>query len=181
MQLEYWLRRRDVQRWLGVAVLLLIAGLSGRIGDKVRAPDVPTGGVEGYPRLVDGDSFHLGRDEVRLKGIDAPEGKQTCRRAGKEWSCGEDSRAELQRLIGGQKIICQVAERDQHGRLLGYCTAGTRDLNGGMVSSGMALSYGGYIKEETAAKLARRGLWGSEFQRPREWRREHGIGGRGGV
>ncbi len=116
-----------------------------------------------------------------MKGIDAPEGKQTCLRGGRDWSCGEAARSELQRLIGGQKVDCQVHERDQHNRLLAVCSTGGRDLNAAMVASGMALSYGGYIKEETAAKLARRGLWGSEFQRPREWRREHGIGGRGGV
>ena len=181
MQLDYWLRRRDVQRWIGILVLAVIAGLSGRGGDKVRPPDIAGDSVEGYPKLVDGDSFHLGNYEVRMKGIDAPEGRQTCLKDGRNWSCGEAARAELQRLIGGQKIVCKVDGRDQHNRVLGYCSAGGRDLNAGMVASGMALSYGGYLKEETAAKLARRGLWVSEFQRPREWRREHGIGGPGRV
>jgi endonuclease YncB( thermonuclease family) len=180
MQLESWLKRRDVQRWLGVLALILIAifGQQQRgQGPDPRAP-LPAGNtVEGHPGLVDGDSFHLGRDEVRLKGIDAPEGRQTCRRDGREWRCGEAARTELARLIGGQKVVCRVVERDQHGRLLAQCSAGGRDLNAGMVASGMALAYGGYVKEETAAKLARRGLWGSEFQRPREWRRDHGVGG----
>lgn len=181
MQLDYWLRRRDVQRWLAILLLAVIAAISGKVGERVNPTAPASGTIEGYPRLVDGDSFGLGGGEVRLKGIDAPEGKQTCLKDGRNWACGEASRAELKRLIGNEKIICRVAERDQHDRALAFCTAGGRDLNSGMVSSGFALSYGGYVKEETAARLARRGLWGSEFQRPREWRRDHGIGGRGGA
>lgn len=183
LQLQSWLARRDVRRWLGLAALVLIAALSGRGpgGSRMPGPSGPAGGVEGHPRLVDGDSFHLGQGEVRLKGIDAPEGRQICQRDGRPWSCGEAARAELQRLIGSDKVVCTSVERDQHNRLLGYCTAGTRDLNAGMVASGMAVAFGGYIKEEMAAKLARRGLWGSQFQRPRDWRHEHGIGGHAGL
>lgn len=181
MQLEYWLRRRDVQRWLAILALAVVAAVTGKFGERV-TPNAPASGtIEGYPRLIDGDSFGLGQGEVRLKGIDAPEGKQTCVKDGRDWACGEAARAELKRLIGAEKIACRVTERDQHGRALSYCTAGGRDLNAGMVSSGLALSYGGYVKEETAARLARRGLWASEFQRPREWRRDHGIGGRSGT
>lgn len=182
MLIESWLKRRDVRRGIAILILAILAALGGKVSDTVRNRDLPSDGlIEGRPQLIDGDSFHLGSQEVRLKGIDAPEGRQTCQRDGREWRCGEASRAELQRLIQGQNVRCRVAERDQHGRLLAYCKAGTRDLNAGMVASGLALSYGGYLKEETAAKLARRGLWDSQFQRPREWRRDHGIGGRGGA
>lgn len=181
MQLGALLRRRDVQRAIALVILAVIAALAQRASD--RFSGVPASGdvVEGHPRLVDGDSFHLGSGEVRLKGIDAPEGPQSCRRNGRDWRCGDAARDELRRLIGGQKISCKVLERDQHGRILGTCRVGDRDLGAAMVSAGMALSYGGYAKEEMQAKLARRGLWGAEFQRPRDWRRDHGIGGRGGA
>lgn len=132
--------------------------------------------VEGTPRLTDGDSFRLEGSEVRLMGIDAPEGRQTCTRGGVAWDCGNEARRELARLIGRDRISCKVADRDQHGRLLAYCTAGNRDLNRRMVESGYALSYGGYIREEGMAKAAKRGLWSGEFTRPRQWRREHGVG-----
>jgi endonuclease YncB( thermonuclease family) len=176
MQLEAFLRSRQGRRLVVASILVLVAWGLGRFE---RTPPsggpVPSGDIEGVARLVDGDSFFLDGQEVRLKGIDAPEGRQTCRRAGQLWSCGEDSRRELQRLIAGARIVCHSIERDQHGRLLAYCRAGNRDLNRGMVASGMALSFGGYLKEETAARMARRGLWGSEFERPRDWRRQHGI------
>ena len=177
MQLEAILRSPKTQRWLGAAILAVIAALLGRFdGRSQRGGPVPSGQVEGQVRFIDGDSFFLGNDEVRLKGIDAPEGRQTCRRAGQDWRCGEDARRELQRLVAGQRVSCRVSERDQHGRMLGYCSAGERDLNRGMVASGMAVSYGDYLREETAARIARRGLWGSEFERPRDWRRRNGIG-----
>lgn len=132
--------------------------------------------VEGNIRPIDGDSFRIGDAEVRLMGIDAPEGRQTCTRGGATWNCGEEARRELQRLIGRDRVLCKVADRDQHGRLLAYCTAANRDLNRRMVESGYALSYGGYLREEGTAKAAKRGLWSGEFTRPRQWRREHGAG-----
>lgn len=132
--------------------------------------------VSGPARLIDGDSLFVGGSEVRLKGIDAPEGRQTCTRQGRSWDCGNAARDELQALIGGNQVNCKVSERDMHGRLLSYCSAGGRDLNGAMVGAGFAIAFGGYASEEGQAKAARRGLWAGEFQRPREWRDQHGAG-----
>jgi len=155
-------------RWRGICVALLLgiaAFAKWMMGDALPPR------VEGVAHLIDGDSFRLGQYEVRLKGIDAPEGRQTCRRGGKDWDCGAEARRELARIIGGRPIACDVDSRDQHGRLLAYCKAGQRDINAGMVASGYALSYGAYLKDEGVAKAAKRGLWSGEFQRPRDWRR----------
>ena len=35
--------------------------------------------ITGKPRVVDGDTIHIGKTKIRLHGIDAPEMKQTCR------------------------------------------------------------------------------------------------------
>jgi endonuclease YncB( thermonuclease family) len=41
------------------------------------------------PRVVDGDTIHIGKTKIRLHGIAAPEMKQTCRTSkGKEQKCG---------------------------------------------------------------------------------------------
>lgn len=164
-------------RWAATLILAVAAVYFGR--DQMR----PSGGridtgplpqrVTGAGRAVDGDSLFVGRDEVRLKGIDAPEGRQTCTRAQTSWACGEASRDELRRLIGRDVVECRVADRDIHRRLLAYCTAGGRDLNGGMVASGMAVAYGGYLRQEGEAKMTKKGLWSSQFKRPRAWRDEH--------
>jgi endonuclease YncB( thermonuclease family) len=34
---------------------------------------------EGPARIVDGDTLYIGKDKVRLYGVDAPEKAQTCR------------------------------------------------------------------------------------------------------
>lgn len=133
----------------------------------------PVGLVEGKPRIVDGDSFFIVADEVRLKGIDAPEGRQTCRREQRDWPCGEEARRTLVRLIAGEPVSCRSVEKDEHGRHLAHCTAGGRDLNRAMVEAGFAVAYGGYRAEETRARMAKRGIWSGKFERPRDWRREN--------
>jgi endonuclease YncB( thermonuclease family) len=128
-------------------------------------------------RAVDGDSFHLGSDEVRLVGIDAPEGRHTCTKGGKAWPCGEEARRRLTGLVGGRPIDCDVEDRDQHGRLLAVCQVGGIDINRWMVEQGWAVSYGRYLDAERTAERAERGIWASEFERPRAWRdRNNGDG-----
>jgi len=129
--------------------------------------------VSGTARAIDGDSLWVGGNEVRLQGIDAPEGRQTCWRGDQAWNCGEEAKRELIRAIGGEIVTCDVRERDQYGRLLARCTAGGRDINSGMVRAGMAVAYGGYNEEEADARSARRGIWSGEFDEPRKWRAEH--------
>lgn len=132
--------------------------------------------ISGSARAIDGDSLTLGQEEVRLKDIDAPEGRQSCRRGGTDWACGDAARDELRRLIAGREVSCRSVERDKHGRLLGFCEAGGLDLNREMVAAGLAVSFGGYTREEADAKRQRRGIWGSEFEPPQRWRHERGIG-----
>src|SRR4051794_5138793 len=46
--------------------------------------------------VFDGDTIRLDGDVIRLFGIDAPEGKQTCRGAdGEDWDCGVAATASL--------------------------------------------------------------------------------------
>lgn len=162
------LRTRRSRQALTLAALVAIAAAAEWLQRR-------QGGLEGHPRLTDGDSFHLGSREVRLKGIDAPEGRQTCTRGGRQWPCGEEARRELQRLIGNDAIKCRSVERDQHDRHLAYCTAADgRDINAAMVRSGFAVAFGkDYRAEEAEARNTRRGLWSGEFERPRDWRDKH--------
>lgn len=171
-------------RWIAVAIMMVVAAVMGQFGGGRYGTGTGSGSgrggeagpAEGAARLVDGDSFFVGGREVRLKGIDAPEGRQTCTRDGRDWPCGEESRRTLARLIGGRNVACNSIETDQHGRLLGTCSAGTTELNREMVREGFAVAYGGFEAEEREARAARRGLWAGQFQKPRDWRRDHGIG-----
>lgn len=167
---------QQIVRNIVLAIGLVLAAVLGKYTGRGTHDTAITDAVEGRPRLVDGDSFFVGKAEVRMKGIDAPEGRQMCQRAGREWACGEDAKRELQKLIGGQPVSCRIDETDQHGRLLGYCSSGGRDLNAGMVASGFAVAFGGYESEERTARSAKRGVWSGQFQPPRDWRRDHNSG-----
>ena len=160
---------RNTVRTLGLLLLGLIAAIAARC-----TPQVVQGTVEGRPRLVDGDSFFIGQTEVRMQGIDAPEGRQSCTRDGRDWRCGDDARRTLERLIGNRPIRCAIHSTDQHGRGLATCFNESGDnLNARMVAEGLAVAFGAYKREEAQARSARRGLWASEFERPQDWRRRN--------
>lgn len=169
-------------RWPLAAVALLLAAAAVRLDRAPFAvrdlPDGPASGtVVGPARVIDGDSLLVGSAEVRLRGIDAPEGRQTCRRAGGLWPCGEESRRALERAIGGRTVLCSGLERDRHGRLLGRCEAAGTSLNRLMVEQGMAVAFGAEFRTlEAVARAARLGLWAGAFEEPAAWRRDRGIG-----
>lgn len=164
---------RAIARWVATLVLAAFAAYFGRDHmPNATTGDPPPERIAGAGRPVDGDSLYVGSQEVRLQGIDAPEGRQTCQRDGRAWACGEAARSHLRSMIANNTVECRVTGRDRHGRLLAYCSAAGRDLNGGMVASGMAVAYGGFVREEGLAKAAKKGLWGSQFERPRAWRDE---------
>ena len=64
--------------------------------------------ITGKPRIVDGDTIHIGKTKIRLHGIDAPEMKQTCRTSkGKEQMCGVLAKQALEKLVRGQDVTCK--------------------------------------------------------------------------
>lgn len=169
MQLNAFLRAATGRQTLGLIALLVAALIGERY---LTASD--TTELIGRPRLIDGDSLKLNGHEVRMVGIDAPEGRQKCRRNGQDWACGRDATRELSQMIGGREILCRVEGRDKHRRYLSTCEVGGRNLNQAMVEHGMAVSFGRrYAKQEAAARSARRGLWAGTFDRPQDWRRQN--------
>ncbi|MEQ8589651.1 MAG: thermonuclease family protein [Roseitalea porphyridii] len=128
----------------------------------------------GPVRVIDGDSLAMGERRLRLKGIDAPELDQRCRREGLEYACGMEARSRLRALVGGDTVSCAVEGVDRYGRDLVRCKAGGRDLNRMMVRSGHAVSFGDYGDEEAVARQQATGLWAGDFDLPKEWRAVHG-------
>jgi endonuclease YncB( thermonuclease family) len=131
--------------------------------------------ISGSATVVDGDSLEIGATSVRLHAVDAPEGRQSCRRDGVEWRCGESAARKLRDLVGTRTIVCTEKDVDTYGRTVAVCTNGTDDLSAEMVRAGLALAYrqygDDYVTEEADARAAHRGLWGSEFTPPWDWRR----------
>ncbi len=72
-------------------------------------------------------------------------------------------------------MTCEDLGRDRYKRIIARCTVAGEDMGEWMVSEGLALAYRryslDYIAEEADAQAARRGIWTSEFVKPREWRR----------
>lgn len=169
-----WARLVKLALLLTLAVALLFSGVHhGRRWQRQAADGPIPESVAGPAEPIDGDSLWVGDTEVRLEGIDAPEWKQECKRDGEAWSCGRAARDALAGMIAGDDVTCAISKRDVYGRLLAHCRAGGRDLNAQMVSSGMALAYGGYGSEQASARTGKRGLWAGDFEEPRDWRKAH--------
>ena len=131
--------------------------------------------VTGKPRVVDGDTIHIGKTKIRLHGIDAPESKQSCTADGKEWPCGQEATQALVEAISDQPVTCKGDKRDRYKRLLAVCYVGDINLNAMLVRNGWALAYRKYsadfVDDEAVAEKARVGIWRGEFEKPWEWRR----------
>ena len=132
--------------------------------------------LAGRVSVVDGDSLVMGGHQIRIHGIDALESAQTCTAGGRRWRCGKEASRALSRRIGGRRVACEPRERDRYGRTVAVCRAGRHDLGAWMVANGWAIAYRrhsrAYVKEERAARQARRGMWRGEFVAPADWRRE---------
>lgn len=130
--------------------------------------------------VIDGDSFTVGRQALRLDGIDAPELKQTCRDAkGQDWPCGRVARAALEALLLAPGLACEAEASDRYARALAHCrSTATPDIAAAQALGGMALSHEfngmrDYGKEEDAARRAGLGIWQGVFEHPDQWRAKH--------
>ncbi len=167
-------RRRRSRRG-GLRELILLAAVAvALIAIEGLIPEPDPVNPSGRAQVVDGDSLRVAGTKVRLNGIDAPELGQTCRRDGKTWACGAEAARRLRRRIDSVPVSCTGNRFDRHDRLLAVCTAGAVELNRWLVEQGWALSYHDYPQAESAARQARRGLWSSSFEHPRDWRARHG-------
>jgi endonuclease YncB( thermonuclease family) len=170
---------------IGLLIIALAAAIAQGVHEfRLPAPTAPRIGpppaigatVTGRAHVVDGDSLEVAGERVRLFGIDAPEGRQTCRdAAGRPYGCGHEARRALANEIAGRTVSCTPVEHDRYERSVALCSARGRDLGEAMVRSGYAFdlpqhSRGRYAAAEREARDARRGLWSGAFERPAEWR-----------
>lgn len=132
--------------------------------------------LRGRATVSDGDTLKLGRQAIRLDGVDALELKQTCTRGGRRWDCGRDARDWLKRAVGGEEVACSLMGRDRYQRWVAHCAVGKHSLNAGIVEAGLALAFLRYSKAyqnvERRAQGRRVGVWarGVTFEKPWDWR-----------
>lgn len=172
----YRKRRTDFVRSLFFLLLLAALLAAWYCADGIGAGETIIA-AQSPIKTADGDSFAIGSRKFRLKGIDAPEYRQTCIDAkGVDWECGKAARAALEKLLLEPGLTCVADAQDRYHRALATCkTNQTPDLAAKQVADGFAVSheyYGlrDYGSEEDAASAARRGIWQGSFTPPDEWR-----------
>jgi endonuclease YncB( thermonuclease family) len=150
---------------LKLALVLTALLITSTSADAAR-PATPAQGelVAGTATVVDGDTIMIGTTRIRLEGIDAPEGAQTCTSAtGATYPCGLAATRALDSLVANIEVRCEHRGNDKYGRMLGVCFAGDRDINAEMVRSGHAWAFvrysTAYAAVEAEAKAAARGIW----------------------
>ena len=130
--------------------------------------------LSGPVEVIDGDSLVVSGVSVRLFGIDAPEGKQTCTHRGANWQCGEEAATRLRNMIGASPVECRGQSMDTYGRTVAVCMVAGIELNRAMVEAGWATAFrkysSDYVVDEARAKSAGRGIWASEFVLPEDYR-----------
>lgn len=101
----------------------------------------PTGG--GIDCVVDGDTFWIGGEKVRIADIDAPETHPP--RCEEEARLGNAATRRLQQLLNGGPISLVVGARntDRYGRRLRMVVRNGRSLGDQLISEGLARPWTG--------------------------------------
>lgn len=100
-----------------------------------------TGG--GQNCVVDGDTFYLDGEKIRIADIDAPETHPA--RCAEEDALGTRATTRLAELLGAGSFTLDAADRptDRYGRRLAIVTRDGQSIGGMLVSEGLAREWEG--------------------------------------
>tara|TARA_B100001964_G_scaffold211776_1_gene247303 strand:+ start:78 stop:590 length:513 start_codon:yes stop_codon:yes gene_type:complete len=132
--------------------------------------------IQGKARIIDGDTIHIGKNKIRLYGIDAPEINQTCTINKIIWECGVVSSQALENIISEEEVRCEILDTDRYKRFVAKCFVKNIHLNQYMIQNGWAVAYRYYsndfINDEEIAKKNKAGIWQGKFQDPYLFRKQ---------
>ena len=133
--------------------------------------------ILGKAIIIDGDTIHIGKNKIRLHGIDAPEYRQTCTIDKEMWNCGVESKIALENFISKKRVNCEIIDVDQYRRFIGICFLENQNINQYMVRNGWAIAYRYYslkfVKDEEFAKKNKLGIWQGSFIEPYLFRKNN--------
>ena len=133
--------------------------------------------ILGNAIIIDGDTIHIGKNKIRLHGIDAPEYRQTCTIDKEIWNCGIESKIALENFILKKEVVCEIIDVDQYRRFVGTCFLENQNINQYMVRNGWAIAYRYYsmkfVKDEEFAKKNKLGIWQGSFIEPYLFRKNN--------
>ncbi|WIM09183.1 thermonuclease family protein [Enhydrobacter sp.] len=135
-------------------------------------PPIVTGSVSGAVTVVDGDTFRIGRESIRVDGIDAPESGQACADG---WQAGAAARHALAGLLAAGRPDCERVTTDRYGRTVAICRVNGEDIGAAMVRRGLAWSAYSvrYLPEEWLARFDGLGVHARKCAWPQDWRALH--------
>ena len=92
---------------------------------------------------MDGDTFWIEGQKVRIAGIDAPETHEY--RCPAELALGNEATEMLRRLLNSGAVTMTSIDRDhdRYGRLLRNVSVNGQDVGEAMIGAGVAREYGG--------------------------------------
>lgn len=112
-----------------VTAVLLALSLPAGAGDPIR--------------VVDGDTFRIGDERIRLIGIDTAELDCRCAR---ECTLARKAQARLRELLASGYVTIERKGRDRYRRTLAIVRVGGRDVGTMLTEEGLARQYSGRTK-----------------------------------
>ena len=145
----------------------------------------------GPVRVIDGDTIDVGETRVRLHGVDAAEGDQTCETGGAVWPCGRWVTGRVRDLFEGSEALCEPVDVDRYGRIVARCSVealgrikeeGLRiDMGAEIVGRGLAIAYVKYSDDYAAVEAVARAKGAGVFAGTMATPAEHRAGAGGAA
>jgi micrococcal nuclease len=98
--------------------------------------------VQAQPVVIDGDTFRLGAETIRIANIDTPEAPPRARCMAEGRLAGLATR-ELGQLLASGDLTLQREGQDRYGRTLARVSVDGRDVGEALIDGGFAVAWAG--------------------------------------
>lgn len=161
--------------WAAPALLGVAVVLAPMDGEAAPARKGLPASIAGVASVIDADTLDIGKQRIRLTGVDAPESGQKCLDAKQKFvRCGSIAANALDAWINRNPVTCAIEDKDRYGRFIGKCSVRGQNIQDWLVTNGHAVAYRAYstayVPAELKARQAKAGIWAGEFIQPWDWR-----------